>query len=105
MAKHATDAEVMEYLWPTQNRVQRGHLFINPKITSVGLAAALVLFSTLLFGERAEAWGGSENDGVHAAMYLVEGQTAQFDRGLFVRCGLLWNPCSGPMGRLKRESN
>ena len=87
MAKHATDAEVMECLWPTQSRVQRGHLFINPKITSVGLAAALVLFSTLLFGERAEAWGGSENDGVHAAMYLVEGQ-------------LLRNPRSGLMRRL-----
>ncbi len=87
MAKHATDAEVMEYLWPTQNRVQRGPVLINPKITSVGLAAALVLFSTLLFGERAEAWGGPENDGVHAAVYLVEGQ-------------LLRNPRSGLMGRL-----
>lgn len=27
----------------------------NPKITSVGIAAALLLFSALLFGERAEA--------------------------------------------------
>lgn len=105
MAKHATDAEVMEYLWPTQNRVQRGHVLINPKITSVGLAAALVLFSTLLFGERAEAWDGPENDGVQAAVYLLEEQTARFDRGLFIRCGLLRNPCSGLMGRLEQESN
>ena len=34
----------------------------NPKITSVGIAAALLLFSALLFGERAEAayYGGAE---------------------------------------------
>ena len=55
MAKQATDAEVMEYLWPTGRRVQRGQAMNNPKITSVGIAAALLLFSALLFGERAEA--------------------------------------------------
>ena len=55
MAKQATDAEVMEYLWPTERRVQGGQAMNNPKITSVGIAAALLLFSALLFGERAEA--------------------------------------------------
>ena len=55
MAKQATDAEVMEDLWPTGRRVQGGKAMNNPKITSVGIAAALLLFSALLFGERAEA--------------------------------------------------
>ena len=55
MAKQATDAEVMEYLWPTEERVHVGQAMTDPKITSVGIAAALLLFSALLFGERAEA--------------------------------------------------
>ena len=55
MAKQATDAEVMAYLWPTERKAQGGQPMNNPKITSVGIAAALLLFSALLFGERAEA--------------------------------------------------
>ena len=55
MAKQATDAEVMEYLWPTERKVQGGQAMTNPKITSVGIAAALPLVSALLFGERAKA--------------------------------------------------
>ena len=55
MVKQATDAEVMEYLWPTERKAQGGQAMNNPKITSVGIAAALLLFSAFLFGERAEA--------------------------------------------------
>ena len=54
MAKQATDAEVIEYLWPTRRLAQRERTMNNPRITSVGIAAALLLFSALLFGERAE---------------------------------------------------
>ena len=58
MAKQTTDAEVMEYLWPTERRVQGRQAMHNPKFTSVGIAAALLLFSALLFGERAwRVWG------------------------------------------------
>jgi hypothetical protein len=55
MAKHATDAEVMEYLWPTEQTAQGEQAMNNPKSISVGIAAALLMFSALLFGERAEA--------------------------------------------------
>ena len=55
MAKQATEAEVMEYLWPTERKVQGERAMNNPKSISVGIAAALLLFSALLFGERAEA--------------------------------------------------
>jgi hypothetical protein len=55
MAKQATDAEVMEYLWPTRRLAQRERTMNSPRITSVGFAAALLLLSALLFGERAEA--------------------------------------------------
>ena len=55
MAKQATDAEVMEYLWPTRRLAKRERTMNSPRITSVGFAAALLLLSALLFGERAEA--------------------------------------------------
>lgn len=55
MVRKATDAEVMEYLWPKEQPAQRGRTLNNPKIASAGIAAALLLFSALLFGERAEA--------------------------------------------------
>ena len=55
MSKRATDAEVMEYLWSTRRLAQRERTMNSPRITSVGIAAALLLFSALLFGERAEA--------------------------------------------------
>ncbi len=55
MSKQATDAEVMEYLWPTRRLAQRERTMNSPRITSVGIAAALLLFSALLFGQRAEA--------------------------------------------------
>ena len=48
----------------------------NPKSISVGIAAALLLFSALLFGERAEAWGGPKQDSEHAAVYLMKGLEA-----------------------------
>ena len=77
MSKRATDAKVMEYLWPSRRLAQRERIMNSPKITSVGIVAALLLFSALLFGERAEAdtsagfFAGSkllefcESDGVH----------------------------------------
>ena len=38
----------------------------NPKITSVGIAAALLLFSALLFGQRAEAsWMNGQQLGTY----------------------------------------
>lgn len=55
MSKRATDAKVMEYLWPSRRLAQRERTMNNPRMTSVGIAAALLLFSALLFGERAEA--------------------------------------------------
>lgn len=76
MAKQATDAEVMKYLWPTERKVQGERAMNNPKSISVGIAAALLLFSALLFGERAEAWGGPKQDSEHAAVYLMKGLEA-----------------------------
>jgi hypothetical protein len=55
MSKRATDAKVIEYLWPSRRLAQRERAMKNPRMTSVGIAAALLLFSALLFGERAEA--------------------------------------------------
>jgi hypothetical protein len=38
----------------------------RPKMASVGIAAALLLFSALLFGERAEAYSDRNEERVQA---------------------------------------
>lgn len=66
MARRATEAEVIEYLWPNRRLVQRERTMYRPKMTSVGIAAALLLFSALLFGERAEAYSDRNEERVQA---------------------------------------
>ncbi|MDA0650615.1 MAG: hypothetical protein O2876_06445 [Proteobacteria bacterium] len=58
MAKRTREAEIVEYLWPP---IHRKISLENPRLTSVSIAAALLLFSAVLFGERTEATGANED--------------------------------------------
>ena len=66
MARRATETEVMEYLWPNRRLAQRERTMYRPRMTSVGIAAALLLLSALLFDERAEAYPDSDKERVQA---------------------------------------
>ena len=57
MARRATEAEIVEYLWPTNQSIHRKVSMDNPRFIRVGITAALLLFRALLFGERTEANG------------------------------------------------
>ena len=61
MARRATEAEIVEHLWPTNQSIHRKVSMDSPRFMSVGIAAALLLLSALLFGERTEADGASRN--------------------------------------------
>ena len=61
MARRTREAEIVEYLWPPNPSIHRKISLDNPRLTSVSIAAALLLFSALLFGERTEANGANED--------------------------------------------
>ena len=61
MARRTREAEIVEYLWPPNPSIHRKISLDNPRLTSVSIAAALLLFSAVLFGERTEATGANED--------------------------------------------
>ena len=61
MARRTREAEIVEYLWPPNPSIHRKISLDNPRLTSVSIAAALLLFSALLFGERTETSGVNED--------------------------------------------
>lgn len=61
MARRTREAEIVEYLWPPNPSIHRKISLDNPRLTSVSIAAALLLFSALLFGERTGTNGVNED--------------------------------------------
>ena len=61
MARRTREAEIVEYLWPPNPSIHRKISLDNPRLTSVSIAAALLLFSALLFGERTQTNGVNED--------------------------------------------